>query len=199
MLHPDTELRYIDAAIGYGVFATAPIPCGTITWVRDDLDQAFSPDQVSAMPALYTGVLEKYCFRDSSGDWILCWDLARYLNHSCDPTCLSAGYDFEIAVRDIAPGEELTDDYATLNPEEPFACLCGAENCRRMIRPEDAERLAEEWDYRVRRVFPRVGQTPQPLWAFVREAEEVEAALRTGEVASCRRHLLPVTRPLAAR
>ena len=39
MIHPDTELRYVNDAIGYGVFATRHIPCGTITWVRDHLDQ----------------------------------------------------------------------------------------------------------------------------------------------------------------
>jgi hypothetical protein len=39
-------------------------------------------------------------------------------------------------VRDIHPGEELTDDYATLNLEESFACLCGTRECRNRISPE---------------------------------------------------------------
>jgi hypothetical protein len=46
MLHPDTELRFVNRTIGYGVFATRMIPRGTITWVRDRLDQAFTPAQM---------------------------------------------------------------------------------------------------------------------------------------------------------
>src|SRR6185436_8322209 len=99
MVHPDTELRFIGEPIGFGVVATRLIPRGTITWVRDRLDQTFSVTDVNALPANYQGVVQKYCFIDGRGDFVLCWDLARYINHSCDPSCRSAGYDFEIAVR----------------------------------------------------------------------------------------------------
>src|SRR5215471_13473416 len=107
MLHPHTELRFINEQIGYGVVATHFIPRGTVTWVRDDFDQAFSVDQVERMAPLYRDIVAKYCFVDSRGDFILCWDLARYVNHSCDPSCRSAGYDFELAVRDIHPDDLL--------------------------------------------------------------------------------------------
>jgi hypothetical protein len=116
MLHPHTELRFINDRIGYGVVATCLIPRGTITWVRDDLDRAFSAAQVAQMAPLYHAIVAKYCFVDARGNFILCWDLARYLNHACDPTCRSAGYDFELAMRDILPGEELTDDYGSPQP-----------------------------------------------------------------------------------
>ena len=36
MIHPDTELRFISDEVGYGVFATALIGRGTITWVRGE-------------------------------------------------------------------------------------------------------------------------------------------------------------------
>jgi len=38
-------------------------------------------------------------------------------------------------MRNIADGEELTVDYATFLDEslEPFACQCGAENCREVV------------------------------------------------------------------
>lgn len=35
------------------------------------------------------------------------------VNHSCEAPCLGSGYEFEIAVRALLPGEELTDDYGT--------------------------------------------------------------------------------------
>jgi uncharacterized protein len=49
MLHPHTELRFISETMGSGVFAARLIPKGTITWVRDDFDQAFTVEQVERM------------------------------------------------------------------------------------------------------------------------------------------------------
>ena len=53
MLHPHTELRHVSKLIGYGVFATQLIPKGTITWVRDDLDQTFSPGEIAGFRQEY--------------------------------------------------------------------------------------------------------------------------------------------------
>ncbi|MCC2672732.1 MAG: protein-lysine N-methyltransferase [Armatimonadetes bacterium] len=190
MLHPDTELRYINDTIGYGVFATQLIPAGTITWARDDLDQVFTPQQVVRLPTHLREILDRYCFYDGEGNWILCWDLARFVNHCCAANCLSAGFDFEIAVRDILPGEELTDDYGTLNLTAPFECHCGAPTCRGVLQPGDPERLVGEWDATVRAVFSRVGKLEQPLRPFVQQWEAVQHALASGVIPSCRCHLL---------
>jgi uncharacterized protein len=178
MLHPHTELRHISETMGYGVVATRLIPKGTLTWVKDDLDQTFSVEQVRQMSRPYQQVLEKYAFVDAKGMIVLCWDHARFFNHSCEANCLSAGYDFELAVRDIQPGEELTDDYGTLNLREEFPCACRARKCRKMILPDDMERLAPEWDDIVREVFAFIPTVDQPLWPFLKEAAEVEAALK---------------------
>lgn len=178
MIHPDTELLHVNDHIGYGVFATRLIPRGTITWVRDRLDQAFTPTQVAAMGPEYRAILDKYSFVDARGLYVLCWDHSRFFNHACDANCLSAGYDFEVAVRDIQPGEELTDDYGTLNLRERFACACGRPQCRGWVLPDDMVRLAEHWDRQVRAVFPLVPGVAQPLWEFLEEKAELEAALK---------------------
>ena len=187
MLHPHTELRFINEQMGYGVVATRLIPRGTITWVRDDFDQAFCIEQVKSMAPVYRDIIAKYCFVDVKGDFVLCWDLARYINHSCEPTCRSAGYDFEVAVRDIHPGEELTDDYGSLNIEYDFTCACGSAMCRHKIRPGDMLSYAETWDQLIADPFRLIQTVPQPLWPFVKEKEAIEAAL-TGQtaIASCR-------------
>jgi len=177
MLHPDTELRFINATIGYGVVATRLIPSGTMTWVRDRLDQAFTPADINAFPAHYRETLFKYSFIDGRGNFVLCWDLARYINHSCDPTCRSAGYDFEIAVRDVHPGEELTDDYGSLNLEYDFPCSCGAPQCRDVIRPRDLLVHADEWDRVVAEPFRLIPRVAQPLWPFCEEHAAIAAAL----------------------
>ena len=103
MLHPHTELVFIDERIGYGVVATRRIPRGTITWVLDELDQRIPPHRVRRLTTLQRKHLDKYAFVDRDGNWVLCWDLGRYLNHSSDPSCVSH-YDYTVALRDIAPG-----------------------------------------------------------------------------------------------
>jgi len=177
MIHPATELRYINDSMGYGVFATSFIPAGTITWVRDDLDQTFSFDQVNLMSPPYRAILDKYCYVDAAGKMVLCWDLARFFNHSCEPTCLSAGYDFEIAVRDIRQGEEMTDDYGTLNLQQDFPCACSQPRCRKIIRPDDLEHLGPTWDVLVEPQFRKIPAVPQPLWVFLKEKDGVEKVL----------------------
>jgi hypothetical protein len=181
VLHPDTEIRFVNATVGYGVFALRPIPMGTITWARDRFDQVFTPQEVASLGEVHGRILDKYGYQDGRGHTILCWDHGRYVNHSCEATCLSPGFDFEIAVRDIPAGAELTDDYGTLSPGEPFTCACGAPSCRGTVQPDDYARLTEPWDRAVANAFRRIGAVPQPLWALVREAAAVEALLAAGQ------------------
>jgi hypothetical protein len=189
MMHPSTELRFVDQRIGYGVFATQPIPRGTITWVRDDLDRGFTREAIDAMEAPYREILEKYTFVDAQGAYVLCWDIARFVNHSCDPTCLAPGYDFELAVRDVAKGEELTDDYGSLNIQSLLECRCGSARCRRDVRQGDLLRHADEWDALVAGAFRGIGSVAQPLWPFVKDKTEIERLLReAGPPPSCRRN-----------
>jgi hypothetical protein len=194
MIHPDTELRFANPQIGYGVFATRYIPKGTITWVRDRLDQVFTPEAIGRLPAVYHEIVLKYSFIDKHGRFLLCWDHARFVNHSCTPTCRSAGYEFEVAVRDIAPGEELTDDYGSLNLEYDFDCSCGVPECRRRIRPADLVSFADDWDRIVAGPFRAIPTVPQPLWPMLDEKDAVEGVLAgTSPIASVRANYVDVT------
>lgn len=189
MIHPDGELRFISQKIGFGVVATRLIPRGSITWVQDRLDRVFTPEQVSALGPMYADMLHKYSYMNVDGDYVLCWDLARYVNHSCSPSCLSAGYNFEIAVRDIHPGEELTDDYASLNLTGSFECCCGTGACRGTVRAEDAVVYADRWDAIMGEAFPPIAQVDQPLWPLVNGKEIEDALAGRAPVASCRLNL----------
>jgi len=177
MVHPDTELRFVNPSIGWGVFATRAIPRGTIIWALDLLDQRFMPAEIQAMPAYARVMLEKYSYVDALGDYVLCWDHARFFNHSCAANCLSVGYDFELAIRDIAAGEELTDDYGTLNPAEPFGCDCSAAECRVQVLPDDYLHSGERWNALARDAFVRIRTVPQPLWDVLGERDVIDAAL----------------------
>ena len=61
------------------------------------------------------------------------------LNHSCDPTLGWADERGLRAVRDIAPGEELTVDYATCIADPSFVMMCHCETyrCRQVIEGTD--------------------------------------------------------------
>jgi hypothetical protein len=172
MLHPDTELRFIDREVGYGVFAMRFIPCGTITWALDEFDQVLTPRQVAALAAVQRTRLEEYAYVDDRGNYILCWDLGRFVNHGCGPTSRGVGPAFEIAVRDVQRGEQLTSDYAELNITAAFQCRCGSPRCRGVMRADDLLRHGHDWDTVVAAAVPRLARVPQPLWPFI-EADEV--------------------------
>ena len=165
-MHPDTEIRFISDEIGYGVVATRLIPKGTITWVQDELDHVIKPEEVQRMQKLTQDMLEKYSFRNSKGEHVLCWDLAKYVNHSFNANCLSTAYDFELAVRDIHPGEQLTDDYGYLNVSEPFKAQDeGTE--RNTVYPDDLLHFHEQWDAQLKEAFLFFEQVEQPLAQLV--------------------------------
>ncbi|MCK9573595.1 MAG: SET domain-containing protein-lysine N-methyltransferase, partial [Candidatus Omnitrophica bacterium] len=52
-------------------------------------------------------------------------DETRYLNHSCNANILGADPGFDIVVRDIKKGEELTYDYRDFYDDIKMQCHCG--------------------------------------------------------------------------
>ncbi len=168
MIHPKTELKLISKEIGYGVVAKEFIPAGTITWALDELDREFTPAQVKKMDSMYQNILETYCYRNNKGNLVLCWDYGRYVNHSFKSNCLSTAYDFEIAIRDINPGEELTDDYGYLNVTEPFKGINEGTR-RKTVYPDDLLKHYKTWDKKLIQNFPKIITVAQPLMPLITE------------------------------
>jgi len=166
MIHPDTELRFINDVVGYGVVAKKFIPKGTITWVQDDLDIVYNPEDIHTINPLLQEYLETYCFTNGRGQKVLCWDNAKFVNHSFNSSCMSTAYDFEIAIRDIHPGEQLTDDYGYLNISEPFEAEDeGAE--RKVVYPDDILTYGDAWDQSVKDNLNNMPLVAQPLQKFI--------------------------------
>jgi hypothetical protein len=139
-------LKVVRSSIhGYGVIATRPITEGEVIVYgdgvlyrqADDFDDTYS----LITPGYELG-------SDGEEGPPMFFDLAcqtRWINHSCDPnTVVDTGWLPEekhveawwTALRDIAPGEELTYDYAfTADVAEP--CCCGAATCRGLIIDPD--------------------------------------------------------------
>uniref|UniRef100_A0AC34GVX6 Histone-lysine N-methyltransferase n=1 Tax=Panagrolaimus sp. ES5 TaxID=591445 RepID=A0AC34GVX6_9BILA len=82
-----------------------------------------------------------YMFRIDSEfviDATMCGNMARYINHSCDPNCVTQIVNIDntkkiviFANRPIRAGEELTYDYQfeLEDTKDKIPCLCGAPNC----------------------------------------------------------------------
>ncbi|MBT0609016.1 SET domain-containing protein [Aequorivita echinoideorum] len=162
MIHPKTELKLISKEVGYGVVAKEFIPAGTITWALDELDREFTPEMVQKLNPISQNILDTYCYRNNKGNFVLCWDYGRYVNHSFKSNCLSTAYDFEIAIRDIYPGEELTDDYGYLNVSEPFTGIEEGTD-RKTVYPDDLLNFHGVWDRQLMDVFHRIPKVDQPL------------------------------------
>lgn len=167
MIHPATELRFVNPSVGYGVFATAPIPRGTVVYVQDELEIVLTPGHPLLEKAAYRPILDRYCIINPDGTRVLSWDIARFVNHSCRPNTLSTGYGFEIAVRDIAAGEQLTDDYGLFNLPYTMPCLCGETDCRGAVDPAAFADLTPVWDAAVTGALADFAAVPQPLLPFL--------------------------------
>lgn len=166
MIHPKTELRFISSDVGYGVVATEFIPAGTITWVLDKLDREFTQEEFQNMDELYQDILDTYSFRNNKGNLVLCWDSGRFVNHSFNSNCLTTAYDFEIAIRNIQPGEQLTDDYGYLNINEPFRGIDEGTR-RKVVYPDDLLKYYKVWDKKLQKVWDRIPKLDQALRKLV--------------------------------
>jgi hypothetical protein len=168
MIHPHTKVEFISDEVGNGLVATEFIPAGTITWILDPIDRVFSPKDFNKLSPEFQEILETYTFRSNNGDLILCWDNGKYVNHSFKSNCLSTAYDFELAIRDIHPGEQLTDDYGYLNITKPFKGTDEGTK-RKYVYPDDLLKYHEVWDKAIRKVFGKITNINQPLWKYLDE------------------------------
>ncbi len=166
MIHPNTELKFISNEIGYGVVATQHIPAGTITWVQDKLDREFSIMDFENMEPIYQSILDTYTFRNKKGNFVLCWDNGRYVNHSFNSNCMTTAYDFEIAIRDIQVGDQITDDYGYLNISYPFRGVDEGTR-RKIVYPDDLLRYYKIWDRKIKNVFHKIATLEQPLSSII--------------------------------
>ncbi|MGD8608421.1 MAG: SET domain-containing protein [Myxococcales bacterium] len=167
MIHPSTELRYVDDVVGFGVFASAPLPKGTITYVWDPLEIEVLPDDPRLQDPNLAAIIERYSYIDPQGVRIVSWDHAKYVNHCCQANTMSTAYGFEIAVRDIEAGEQITDEYGMFNLPEPMDLCCSTGPCRGKVQAGDLERYYERWDSQIQSALARVEHVDQPLWPLV--------------------------------
>lgn len=125
---------------GSGVYATKAIPTETriMEYVGEKINKEESERRAWAQMehAEETGDAAVYIFTLSKKwdiDGNVPWNLARLVNHSCDPNCqtwIEGKHIYYYALRDIEDGEELTFDYGfDIECYEDHPCLCGSSKC----------------------------------------------------------------------
>jgi hypothetical protein len=135
-LHPDVRVDTSRIA-GRGLFADAPIAAGEpVSRVGGRLVSSAELDDLLTNADGYVDTIVV----DNDLHLVLPGDApSRFGNHSCEP---NLGWRDEftlVAMRDIAAGEELTNDYATSTGDPRFILMCHCETyrCRQVIEGTD--------------------------------------------------------------
>ena len=143
-IHPSSYLSLRRSGIhGKGVFAKVPIPAGVrlieyrgkrIT--NAEADATYPDDDPSKPYHTFLFAIDGDVVIDAGRGG----NMARWINHSCDPNCDAVIDDGRVwieSTRDIAVGEELTYDYNfrleerhTPARKKRYPCECGSPNCR---------------------------------------------------------------------
>src|SRR5262245_27544488 len=137
---PKTDIRH-SAIGGRGLFAAAPIRRGEVVSVKGGhlLDRAGMAEHRGAVGDAELQITEAL-FLAPVGDAEF-EAVMMFLNHSCEPNVGVRGQIVFVALRDVAAGEELTLDYATIDhATPPMACRCGAASCRGVVTGRDWQR-----------------------------------------------------------
>ncbi|MEM6707880.1 MAG: SET domain-containing protein-lysine N-methyltransferase [Pseudomonadota bacterium] len=123
---------------GLGLFATEALPAGTLVAMKggsvltrevwDTLTPGLGPAEFQIADDL---VIAPQSASERDGSMI-------FLNHSCDPNCAIQGQIAVVTMLPVAPGEELTHDWATTDDDDyEMACRCGTRRCRGTVTGKD--------------------------------------------------------------
>ena len=99
---------------GLGVFAKHAVPKDAVVWTLDPrFDRLIPVEEYESTTGPMRTYLDRYCYprRNDPRFVVMECDDARYMNHADDPNCGFTSEEVLVALRDIAPGEELTCDY----------------------------------------------------------------------------------------
>jgi SET domain-containing protein len=134
---------------GRGLFATGELRPGEIVcakgghiFTRETLAKVapiLGPAEIQIADDLFIGPIHG---EEREGSMI-------FSNHSCDPNIGVQGQIVFVALRQIAPGEELTHDWATTDDDDyTLLCRCGSPGCRGTITGKDWQREELQRKYR---------------------------------------------------
>ena len=134
---PKTEVR-ASPIHGRGLFAARPIARGEVVAVKGGYVltrpewRALEPTLGAAEIQISENLVIAPTRQDHRDGSML------FTNHSCDPNLALQGQIVLVAMRDIAPGDELTIDWATTDDgDHTLRCACGSPHCRGIVTGQD--------------------------------------------------------------
>lgn len=110
---------------GIGLFANQFISKGTPTWkFKPGFDLKIDKGELANLSEPAKEQVLNYAYLSpNTGKYILCFDDARFFNHSDNPNCVGASPTddgIDIAARDIQAGEELTCNYKEFDQDVDY-------------------------------------------------------------------------------
>lgn len=137
---PGLEVRPLPGQRGVGVFATHPFVTGELLVVWGG--RIITGAELDALPQE-----KRHWMLQIDEDLFQLTDpsdigAADHVNHSCAPNAGILGHIALVALHAIAPGDEITFDYAMTDSTRycEFPCWCGAPTCRGWVRADDWQR-----------------------------------------------------------
>lgn len=140
--HRKKKLHFAPSNIhNWGLFALEYIPAEEM--IIEYIGEVVRAHIADTRERLVYGQSTSYFFRlddDFVIDATHCGNLARFINHSCQPNCYAKIISLDgvkkvviYSKQDIEFGEEITYDYKFPIEENKIECHCGAEQCRRFL------------------------------------------------------------------
>ena len=98
---------------GVGLFAAQFVSKGTKTWkLEPKVDLVITASEYKKLPKIFRKNIDDHIYRCKfTKKWIFCTDDARFMNHSSKPNIQTVRGMYDVSLRDIKKGEELTVDY----------------------------------------------------------------------------------------
>jgi uncharacterized protein len=105
---------------GIGLFAAQDIKKGAKIWVfTPGFDLKFTDKNLEELSPAAKRQFFNYCYKSKNGIYVLCFDDARFINHSESPNTLDDDDEEGVvtAAVDIKRGNELTTNYWTYDTD----------------------------------------------------------------------------------
>src|SRR3989344_7104090 len=105
---------------GIGLFADQFIAKGTLVQkFIPGFDLIIPESEIQKLSEPAREQFLKYAYKNKDGQYILCFDDTRFLNHSDNPNLISNNRteEIDVAAQDIQKGEELTVNYKELDAD----------------------------------------------------------------------------------
>jgi len=119
---------------GLGMFAVKPIAKGEVVAVYGGI---IVPKKDIELHRKKLGAIRGAQIDE---DFFICATEVKggLFNHSCEPNLGYKNTIIIVAMEDVPIGKELVFDYGMSETNfEPYACTCGSQSCRKIIRPTD--------------------------------------------------------------